>query len=99
MNQIDIIVLFSKLIFVGIAAFFAIIVWSRTREGAWMLMVAGTLATYMDCVFILLGDLGMIQADFLVVSGIPFARIFFTNLPYLFYALAFLSIAKKKKIS
>ncbi len=90
-------VLASRLAVAGVASFLAIVLWSRTRDPAWMLIVVGTIASYADIVFSLLSTTGVIDAASLSPGGVPVAEIAFANLPLVFYSIAFLVMIVRKR--
>ncbi|MCQ2613538.1 MAG: hypothetical protein MJ183_08080 [Treponemataceae bacterium] len=86
MAQSEIILHGLKLILGGIAAFVAILLLSRTRDSAWMLVIAGTIVRYVEVVFDLLVDFGLVSEDsFWRILGTPVPRLIFAVVPILFY--------------
>jgi len=79
-----------KLVLGGIAAFLAILLWSKTRDAAWMSLVAGVVTSYAGIVYSMLVDLGIVVRTGMLVFGIPIATLLFTVIPTLFYILAFI---------
>lgn len=90
--------LVSRLLVAALAAFLAIVLWSRTRDVAWMLIVIGAIASYADILFDLLVRFGLIDEARLSPLGIPLGRILFSNLPYLFLSAAFLVMILRKRV-
>ena len=93
----DLTVLGSRLAVSALASLLAIVLWSRTRDPAWMLIVVGTIAAYADIVFSLLGVFGVIDPASFAWGGVPVASIVFANLPALFYSVAFLVMIVRKR--
>jgi hypothetical protein len=90
--------LISRLLVVAVMTFLAIVLWSRTRDIAWMLIVIGAIAGYADILFDLLIRFGLIDEAAFSPWGLPLGRMLFSNLPYLFLAAAFLVMIRRKKI-
>ena len=90
MEQSEIILYIIKLALSGIAAFLAIALWSKTRDAAWMSLVAGAITGYAGMVFDLLVKLGIIIAGGVQITGIPLSTLLFTVIPSLFFILAFM---------
>jgi len=67
----DISVLVVDVALSGIATFLAIMLWSLTREPAWMLIVIGIILRFGDLVFQTLDRFGMIAVTELTVLGFP----------------------------
>jgi hypothetical protein len=72
----------SQLVLGAVATFLAIMLWSRTRDAAWMLIVVGTIVAYIEIVHNILGLFGM-------GGGLPVSFIL-PLLRMLFFITAFL---------
>jgi hypothetical protein len=93
-----IVYLVSRLLVVAATAFLAIVLWSRTRDVAWMLIVIGAIASYADILFDLLVSFGLVDESAFSPFGLPLGRILFSNLPYLFLAAALVVMISRKRI-
>jgi hypothetical protein len=98
MSAGDTVLLVSRLVIAAIAAFLAILLWSRTRDLAWMLIVISVIASYADILFDLLTRLGLVDESRFAPGGIPLGRILLTNLPYIFLCSALLVMIKRKRV-
>lgn len=98
MELADFVVILSRLGFGAIGTFFAILLWSKTRDIAWVLVVIGTLISYAEIVFTTLERFGIIEIEFFYFSGIPVFKLLLVNLPMLFYTLAFITVISKKRV-
>jgi hypothetical protein len=86
----------SRLILGALASLLAIVVWSRTRDAAWMLVVAGILAGYAETLYSVLGVLGITGGTVFSVESAPAAALALVNLPVCFFIAAFsVMIARK----
>jgi hypothetical protein len=99
MSAADTVLLVSRLAIAAVAAFLAILLWSRTRDLAWMLIVIGVISSYADILFDLLARLGLVDESRFTVLGLPLGRILLANLPYLFLCSALLVMIGRKRIS
>lgn len=90
MPEASLLLYIIKLVLGGIAAFFAILLWSKTRDAAWMSLVAGIVTSYANIVYEMLVDLGIVLSGGPLVAGIPLTTLLFTVIPTLFYILAFI---------
>ncbi|MBL8968473.1 MAG: hypothetical protein JNG85_15825 [Spirochaetaceae bacterium] len=90
--------LVSRLLVAATTAFLAIVLWSRTRDLAWMLIVIGAIASYADILFDLLVRFGLLDEARFSPFGLPLGRIVFSNLPYLFLSAAFLVMILRKRV-
>jgi hypothetical protein len=86
----------SRLVFGAVATFLAIMVWSKTRDSAWMFVVIGTIVAYGDAVFTALEAFGLARIDVFMVMGVSVIRLLFANLPMLLYAIAFLIVIVRR---
>ncbi|MFO7782078.1 MAG: hypothetical protein R6W94_10680 [Spirochaetia bacterium] len=90
------ILILSRLIFGAIATFLAIVLWSRTRDAAWMLIVIGTIVGYGEVLFTTLESFGMVSLTALNIQGVSVFELVLANLPTVFFILAFsVMIARK----
>ena len=90
------ILMLSRFVLGALATFLAIMVWSKTRDTAWMLIVVGTVAHYGEVVFSALETLGVVRLDVVSVAGIAVFPLILTNLPILFFILAFLVFVSRR---
>lgn len=95
MQKADLILYIIKLSLGGFAAFLAILLWSKTRDSAWMSLVIGAVISYAGIVYNMLLDFGMKFSIDILVAGIPLTTLLFTAVPLLFYILGFLLILKR----
>ena len=98
MELSEFVVLLSRLATGAIATFFAILLWSQTRDVSWVLVIIGTLVSYAEIVITTLESFGVVSTDFFDVSGFPVLRIVLVNLPLVFLSFAFISMIVRKRI-
>ncbi|AEF84848.1 conserved hypothetical protein [Treponema primitia ZAS-2] len=92
----EILYISSRLLLGALASFFAIIVWSKTRDAAWMLMVIGTITAYAEIVYSILGMFGITSGSAFLVGSVPLAMLILSNLPTGFFIAAFLVMIIRK---
>ena len=97
MTQGQVILYIVKLILSGIAAFLAIALWSKTRDAAWMSLVAGAVTGYAGMVFELLVKMGIVLAGGIRIADIPLSSLLFSVIPTLFFILAFILMLRRTK--
>lgn len=90
------IMMLSRFVLGALATFLAIMVWSKTRDTAWMLIVVGTVAHYGEVVFSALETLGVVRLDFITIGEVAVFPLVLANLPTLFFILAFLVIVSRR---
>ncbi len=94
----EVVLVSSRLALGAVASFLAIVLWSKTRDVAWMLMVAGTIAAYAETVYSILERFGLSDGSRFVIGLVPVASIVLPNLPTAFYIAAFaVMVARKLK--
>ncbi|MCL2881120.1 MAG: hypothetical protein FWF29_12825 [Treponema sp.] len=86
----------SQLIFGALASFFAIMLWSKTRDAAWMLMVIGTIVAYIEIVYSILDLLGITRGDTFLIGSVPVAAIVLPVLRMSFFIAAFLVMVVRR---
>lgn len=96
MQQADITLAIIKLAAGGITAFLAIMLWSKTRDVAWMSLVAGFITTYARMVYETMIDLHIITAAGPVVWGLPLSTLLFNIVPFVFFILAFILMLARR---
>jgi hypothetical protein len=92
----EIVFIGSRLLFGALASFFAIMLWSKTRDVAWMLMVMGTIAAYAETVYAILDTFGIGGDQQIRLGSIPLVSIILPNLPTAFYIAAFVVMVARK---
>jgi hypothetical protein len=96
MDSGQVIYIVSRLVLGALASFFAIMVWSKIRDVAWMLMVIGTIAVYVETVYSILNLMGITGDTILVIGSVPLISIILPCLPTIFFMLAFVVMALRK---
>ena len=96
MDSGQLIYILSRLILGAVATFLAIMLWSKTRDVAWMLMVIGTIAAYAETVYAILNLFGISGGNVITVGSIPLVSIILPSLPIVFYIAAFAVMVSRK---
>ena len=81
-----------RLVLGAVATFFAILLWSKTREGAWLFVILAVLVNYGEIIFSTLLRFGIVAMDAFVLFGIPgssLIQVFLDNLPLVLLIVAF----------
>lgn len=86
-----------RLVAVALATFLAIVVWARTRDAAWMLIIVGIVAGYADILYSLLLEFGLAPDRGLSIGGIPVLSVIFPVLPWLFFSVGFWVMISRKR--
>ena len=97
MTQPQLILYIIRLVLGGLAAFFSIILWSRTRDPAWMCLVVGTIVHYGGIVYGMLLDFGVAVTTSIQVFGIPITSLIFTCVPPLLFIIAFILMIHRNR--
>ena len=80
----------------ALASFFAIMLWSKTRDVAWMLMVIGTIAAYVETVYSILNLFGISGGNVFMIGSVSLMSIILPCLPTIFIAAAFAVMVVRK---
>ena len=75
MDTGQLISIYSRLILGGFATFLAIILWAKTRDIAWMLIILSTITMYIEIITSILEKLGIV-GNYLAIL-LPVLRIVF----------------------
>jgi len=76
-------------------AFFAILLWARTRDTAWMLVIIGVITAYVHTVYEVLAIAGISSVN-ANSAAMSFLSIVLSNLPGVFFIAAFAVIVARK---
>ncbi|HAK69519.1 MAG TPA: hypothetical protein DEO40_05150 [Treponema sp.] len=95
MTEASLLLYIIKLVLGGIVAFLAILLWSKTRDAAWMSLVSGAVIQYAGIVYSMLIDFGVVFTTDLHLAGIPVTTLLFTIVPQLLFILAFALMIKR----
>jgi len=90
MDSGQMVFVYSRLILGALGAFLAIMLWSKTRDMAWMLIVIGAIIAYIEIVYSILELLGITAYYGLFIGSVPLAAILLTALRMIFFIAAFL---------
>ena len=85
-------------VFIGaVGTFCAILLWSKTRNVAWIFIIIGTIVLYTRIVFFTLEEFGIIEAGALQLFGVPVFQLFLDNIPIICFIVGFsIKISKNK---
>ncbi|PKL07821.1 MAG: hypothetical protein CVV51_12145 [Spirochaetae bacterium HGW-Spirochaetae-7] len=86
-----------RFVVMAIATFLAIVVWSRLRDAAWMLIVVGIIAGYADILYSMLLEFGLVRGIDESLGGGGVLGFVFPNLPWLFFSAAFITIIARHR--
>lgn len=82
----------------GVAAFFAIMLWSLTREPAWMLVIIGLVIRFGDAAFQMLDRFGIIAVIELRAYGMPLFWVGLRAIPLLFIIAGLITMIRSLRI-
>jgi hypothetical protein len=91
----DVLYIVSNLATGALAAFFAIMLWSKTRDVAWMFMAMGTIFSYVETVYSILSLFGITGVQF-IGNDIPVVKILLTNIRTGFFIAGFFVMIIRK---
>jgi len=94
----ELVTLLSRLGMGAIGTFFAILLWSQTRDVSWVLVIIGTLVAYAEIVLSTLERFGILPETYFEVSGFPLLRVVLVNLPMLLYTLGFITMIARRRV-
>ena len=92
----QVIYILSRLVSGAVASFLAIMLWARTRDIAWMLMVMGTIVAYGETIYYIISLYGIDGGNMIVIGSVPLLSILLPNLPLLFFIAGFAVMVVRK---
>jgi len=90
--------LMTDLIFSGGLAFVAIMLWSLTREPAWMLLIIGVILRFGEVVFQTLDHFGIISLTGIHIAGLPLFWLVLRGVPSIFMITGFIVMIRGLRI-
>jgi hypothetical protein len=96
MDSGQIVIISSRLALGALASFFAIILWSKTRDVAWMFVVIGILAAYVETIYSIMELLGIGGSWLPRIGSVSLTAIVLTVLPSVFFIAAFLVMVTRR---
>jgi len=97
METFDFVIVLSRLLIGAAGTFFAILLWSQTRDLAWVLIIIGVLVSYAEIVFTTLERFGIVGSELWYLAGLPVFKLLLVNLPLLLYTLAFIVVMRRRR--
>jgi len=79
--------LVARMLFGFLAAVAGVTLWAHSREPSWLLVIAGTLLSYIEVLLRFLDALGVFSLDAWTWFGLPIVRLVFAVAVPLLYAL------------
>ena len=92
------VMILSRLAAGSLATFLAIILWSKTRDTAWMFIIIGIIVGYGEIVYVTLKAFGVVHAELIVFKGISLFEVVLAVLPVLFFSIAFIIMILRRSI-
>lgn len=87
-----------KLIAGFIAALISVLLWSKTRDGAWLTMVVGVVFLYLETLLEILYAFGFVMYKEIHYGEIEILPLIFETVPFLFFGLGmFLFLLRIRK--
>ena len=96
MDSGQLIYVLCRLILGGLASFLAIMLWSRTRDTAWMLMVMGVISSYAETIYSIVNFLGEGGGYVLAVDSVSILSILLTCIPIMFFIAGLMVMVARK---
>lgn len=91
----QVIAVYSRLILGAAAVFLAIILWVKTREVFWVLMVLTTITAYVEIIYSIMNIMGISAGNFLFAGSVSLTALLLPVLRIIFLIAAFLAAVIK----
>jgi len=85
-----------RLVLGAISSFLAILLWSRTRDAAWILVIISAILAYVEIIYSILNLLGVISENILSKNVVLIITILLSCIPTVFIIAAFSVMALRK---
>jgi uncharacterized membrane protein len=80
----------------AVSSFLAILLWSRTRDAAWILVIISAIISYVEIVYSILYLFGIISETIMSENAVLIISILLTCMPTVFIIAAFAVMARRK---
>ncbi|MCD6121677.1 MAG: hypothetical protein J7K04_07565 [Spirochaetales bacterium] len=98
MDFASFVIIISKVTIGGIGTFFAVLLWSKTRDAAWIFVILGVIVEYIAIIYSTLEMFGVVGNNIITFYEIPVLKLLLAVLPMLFFIFAFITVIARKKI-
>jgi len=96
MDSGQVIYILCRLVLGAAASFLAIMLWSRIRDAAWILVIIGTIVAYVETVYSILTVLGIASINTITLGSMSLLSIVLPCLPTLFFIAALAVMVARK---
>ena len=96
MDSGQVVYILGRLILGAVAAFLAIMLWSRIRDAAWMLVIIGTITAYVETVYSILTFFGIGSESIFTLGSRSLLSIVLPCLSMVFFIAAFAVMVARK---
>ncbi|WP_020611933.1 hypothetical protein [Sediminispirochaeta bajacaliforniensis] len=97
METYELVALVVRLSLGGVTTFLAIMLWSSTRDSAWMLVIMAAILFYGNVMYQTLRVFGVVGEGIFLIPGVLHVSVVLENLPILFLAFGFIAALWKKR--
>ncbi|SRR6056297_879872 len=97
METVDLIGIIVRLATGAIATFLAILLWAKTRDTAWMLIIMGVIVEYGEIIYSTLKLFGVVPSQVFIYPELVRVEVVLRNLPLLFFSIGFLVMLLRNK--
>lgn len=94
----ELVLMVSRLVLGAIVTFVAILLWSRTRDSAWMFIILGTILQYGEIMVSTFEIFGIVSTNRVILWGLPVAQLVLTNLPLIFYGIGLIIAVQQTRL-
>ena len=95
------IALLIRLFLGALTTFFAILLWSKAREGEWLLVILAVIIMYGEIIYSTLQKFGILLLENITLFGLPVSsliQVILVNLPLVFLAIAFIIAVIRRRL-
>jgi len=98
MGTAELVDIIARLSAGAVATFLAILLWAKTRDSAWMLIIMGVIFEYGQIIYSTLKMFGVVAADVYVVPSVLTVDTVLLNLPLGLFAAGFIVMLVRSRI-
>lgn len=98
MLTVDLVEIIVRLVVGAFATFLAILLWAKTRDTAWMLLIMGVIVEYGEIIYTTLKIFGVVPADVYLIPELVRVDLVLLNLPLLLFGIGFLIMLLRRGV-
>ncbi len=82
----------------AVAAFLSILLWSNTRDSAWLFIIVGVIVKFAEVIYTTLEMFGIVRSNLFTFSEVAVGRVILVSLPYILFSIGFIIMITRNRV-